>query len=231
MQIHGFNKTTLLDYPGLVACTVFTGACNFRCPFCQNSDLVLNPSSQPEVCEEEIISHLVKRKNIVEGVCITGGEPTLQPDLKEFICKLRELKVKIKLDTNGYNPDILKELIVEGLVDYVAMDVKSSFSSYSKAAGIDVDVSKVKESIELLINSDITYEFRTTVTKELHDEEVFREIAGMLKGAKQYFLQQYVDSERVLKPGMSAYSPKELSSFLPIFEGFIGVTRIRGVDL
>lgn len=230
MQIHGLNKTTLLDYPGLVACTIFTGNCNFRCPFCQNSDLVLDPSSQPLISEEDVYSHLEKRKNIVKGVCITGGEPTLQKDLKEFIKKLRTYDVKIKLDTNGYRPEVIKELTDEGLLDYIAMDIKSSLSGYSKAAGIVIDTEKIKESIEIIENCGVDYEFRTTVVKELHDEKTFKDIAVLLKDAKRYFLQGYVDSDRVIEKGLSAYSYDELKGFLDILKENVQEVAIRGVE-
>lgn len=230
MQIHGFNKTTLLDYPGLVAATLFTGACNFRCPFCQNADLVLNPSSLPIIPEEEVIAHLKKRKGITKGVCITGGEPTLQKDLEDFIIKLKQLDLKVKLDTNGYRPEILSHLIEAGLIDYVAMDIKSSPKGYEAAAGVNVDISSIKESIDILINGKIGYEFRTTVMRELHNEDTFEEIAKFIKGADKYFLQGYVESERVIKPGFTAYSYEELKTFLPILEGRINHVEIRGVE-
>ena len=230
MQIHGFNKTTLLDYPGIVAATLFTGACNFRCPFCQNSDLVLDPSSQPLISEEEILSHLRKRKGITEGVCITGGEPTLQSDLREFILKLKELDLKVKLDTNGYRPEVLKNLLEENLLDYVAMDIKSSKEGYGRAAGVKVDTEKISESISLLINGNIDYEFRTTVVRELHGREEMEGIAELIKGAKKYFLQQYVDRDSVICPGFTAYSKEEMDAFLPIFEGKVGQISVRGVD-
>lgn len=230
MQIHGFNKTTLLDYPGQVACTVFTGSCNFRCPFCQNSDLVIDPSSQPVISEEEVFNHLEKRKGIIKGICVTGGEPTLQKDLLEFLKKVKEKGLLVKLDTNGYRPDVLKRAVEEGMVDYVAMDVKSSLPEYSKAAGIDVEVSLIKESIDFIKQSSIDYEFRTTVTRELHSKETFAEIATLLDGAKRYYLQGYKESERVLVPGMSAYSYEELEAFLPLFEGGIETVGIRGLD-
>lgn len=198
MQIHGFNKTTLLDYPGLVACTLFTGACNFRCPFCQNADLVLDPSSQPVIPEEEILAHLKRRKGITTGVCITGGEPTLNKDLEDFIKKLKDLELKVKLDTNGYRPDVTENLINKGLIDYVAMDIKSSFTRYSEAAGVEVDTGKIRESIDLLMDKAPDYEFRTTVVKELHDEATFEEIGEMLRGARKYYLQGFIDSERVI---------------------------------
>lgn len=230
MQIHGFNKTTLLDYPGMVASTLFTGACNFRCPFCQNADLVLNPSSIPLIPEEEILAHLIKRRGITKGVCISGGEPTLQQDLEAFIRKLKDMDLLVKLDTNGYRPEILGRLINEGLIDYVAMDIKSSPSGYSLVAGVDVEVSRIKESVDILLSGKIGYEFRTTVMRELHNRETFEEIAEFIKGSEKYYLQGYVESERVIRPGFTAYSFEELKAFLPVFEGKIKQVEIRGVE-
>ena len=230
MQIHGFNKTTLLDYPGLVAATVFTGGCNFRCPFCQNSDLVLDPMSQPLIPEEEILSHLRKRKGITAGVCITGGEPTLQPDLRDFIIKLREIGLKVKLDTNGYRPEVLGSLLNEGLLDYVAMDIKSSLAGYSKVAGVKLNTDKIKESVRLLIDGNIPYEFRTTVVKELHGREEMEGIAELIKGAERYFLQGYEDSDRVISPGFTSYTKEELEKFLKIFFEKVKTVEIRGVE-
>lgn len=230
MQIHGLNKTTLLDYPGIVASTVFTGSCNFRCPFCQNSDLVLNPAGQPIIPEQDIFDHLVKRKGIIEGVCITGGEPTLQSDLIDFIAKIKELGLKVKLDTNGYRPDVLKKLIELNLLDYIAMDIKSSLASYSVAAGVEIDTGKIKESIDIIKNSGLDYEFRTTVVKELHNEEVFKEIAKEISPCKRYFLQGFINSERVLMQGLTSYSRIELEGFLKILNPTIENVEIRGVD-
>ncbi len=230
MQIHGFNKTTLLDYPGLVAATVFTGSCNFRCPFCQNADLVINPFSQPVISEEEILNHLKKRVGITKGVCITGGEPTLQKDLPEFIEKIKALGMCVKLDTNGYRPEILADLCERGLIDYVAMDIKSDPEGYSEAAGTSIDTSLIKKSIDYLINGRVPYEFRTTVVRELHNEKTFENIGELIKGAKNYYLQGYVDSERVIKRGFSAYSYEELKAFLPALQGKVENVDIRGLD-
>ncbi len=230
MQIHGFNKTTLLDYPGLVAATVFTGGCNFRCPFCQNSDLVLDPMSQPIIPEEEVLSHLRKRKGITAGVCITGGEPTLQADLPEFIGKIKEIGMKVKLDTNGYRPEVLCNLMAARLIDYVAMDIKSSLDGYSKVAGVAIDTEKIKESVGLLINGNIPYEFRTTVVRELHDKEAMEGIAKLINGAGNYYLQGYEDRESVICPGFSAYTKEELEKFLPIFSNCVKSAQIRGVE-
>ena len=230
MQIHGLNKTTLLDYPGIVASTVFTGNCNFRCPFCQNADLVLDPMSQPIISEQDVLDHLRKRKGIVKGVCITGGEPTLQPDLADFIGKIKDIGMLVKLDTNGYRPEVTESLIKDGLVDYVAMDIKSSLDGYSDICGIDIDTDKIVKSIGLLINGNTEYEFRTTVVKEYHNAETFRSIGKLIKGADKYFLQGYIDSDRVLEKGLSGYERKELESFAEIVSEYVKKVNIRGVD-
>lgn len=230
MQIHGMNKTTLLDYPGIVATTLFTGNCNFRCPFCQNADLVLDPMSQPLISEEEIFSHLKKRKGIVKGVCVTGGEPTLQPDIMEFLSKIHEIGLLVKLDSNGYRPEVLRKLLESGCVDYFAMDIKTSLDEYDKVAGVKIDSEKINESVSIIMNSGKEYEFRTTVVRELHNKENFEKIAELLSGAKQYFLQGYVDSERVISPGFTAYSLNELEEFKEILQPKIKKVYIRGVE-
>lgn len=230
MQIHGFNKTTLLDFPGHLASTVFTGGCNMRCPYCQNADLVLNPMSQPLISEEVVFDHIKKRKGIIEGVCITGGEPTLQKDLEDFIKRLKELGVMVKLDSNGYRPEVLKRLMENGLLDYVAMDIKSSLDEYHIVSGVNLDTSLIKESIDLLKNGPIDYEFRTTVVKELHSKETFEKIGELLSGAKQYFLQGYIDSERVIDRRFSSYTKEELEGFVTILKKTIKNVSIRGVD-
>lgn len=199
MQIRGYNKTTLLDYPEHVAATVFTGGCNFRCPFCHNADLILNPNMQAGIGEEEVLAHLRKRKGLLEGVCITGGEPTLQPDLPEFIKKIKELGYLVKLDTNGYCPEVLERLLEEGLLDYVAMDIKAAKENYARAAGLpQLDLWKIEKSIELLKCGEIPYEFRTTVVKGIHTIEEFEVIGQWLHGSRAYYLQAYRESENVL---------------------------------
>lgn len=230
MQIHGFNKTTLLDYPGIVAATVFTGGCNFRCPFCHNADLVLNPGGQPLIPEEDVFAHLAKRKGITKGVCITGGEPTLSKDIFSFSGKLKDMGLLVKLDTNGYKPDVLKKMCKEGLVDYVAMDIKASLSDYSKVTGVPIDKDIIKESVEFLICGEIPYEFRTTVVKELHNERSFEEIADMISGANRYYLQSYVDSDRVICSGFTAYGIDKLNEFADIVRRKVETVEIRGVD-
>ena len=199
MIIHGLNKTTLLDFPEHIACTVFTGQCNFRCPFCHNGELVLCPNSQPVIPEEDFFDFLTKRGARLEGVAITGGEPTMQPDLIDFIYKIKERGLLVKLDTNGTRPDIIKDLINKSLVDYFAIDIKSSKTGYSKACGIpNMDISKIEESVHILMNGNIPYEFRTTVSKELHGEEEFRGIAEWIKGCNAYYLQSFIPSNALL---------------------------------
>ena len=199
MKIHGLSKTTLLDFPGHLACTVFTGHCNFRCPFCHNGELVLCPDSEPGIPEEDFFAFLESRKNRLEGVAITGGEPTVNADLVDFIKKIKERDLLVKLDSNGTRPDILKELIDSSLVDYIAMDIKSSKEGYPKACGLkSMDLSVIEESVNLLMNSGIEYEFRTTVMKELHSEKEFREIAEWIKGCSAYYLQSFRPAETLL---------------------------------
>lgn len=211
MLILGFAKTTLLDYPEHVAATIFTGGCNFRCPFCHNGQMVLNPASMEKISEEEVMAHLIKRKNVLDGVCITGGEPTLQADLKDFIKGVKDIGYLVKLDTNGTHPELIKELIDEKLIDYVAMDIKNCKTKYAATAGCDERlVDKVMESVALLKQGLIDYEFRTTVVRELHSKEDMIELAKMIEGAPKYFLQSYVDSDNVIDRKYSAYSKEEL---------------------
>lgn len=189
MKIYGLNKTTLLDYPGKVAATIFLGGCNFRCPFCQNSSLVLNPSAQPEIPVKEVLSFLKKRKGILDGVCITGGEPTLSPDLPELLQEIRTLGYPIKLDTNGTHPALLKTLTEQNLIQMTAVDIKACPDNYPALCGlVHPELDAVKETVEFLKNGTLDYEFRTTVIRELHSEKDFIEIGQWLTGAKAYYL-------------------------------------------
>ena len=231
MRIHGFNKTTLLDYPEHVAATVFTGGCNFRCPFCHNASLVLQPGECPVIPEEEVLGHLRKRRGILEGVCITGGEPTLQKDLKEFICKVKDMGFLVKLDTNGYRPEVLRQLLSEGLLDYVAMDVKAALPNYTKVTGCpQLDLSRIEESIAILKNSRISYEFRTTVVKGLHTVEEFEEIGRMLKGCRAYYLQVYRDNENVISRSYAAYPAQIMRDMKEMARKYIDKVELRGVE-
>lgn len=231
MQICGLNKTTLLDYPGRVAATIFLSGCNFRCPFCHNASLVTEPDSQPQLSREEVLSFLKKRAGLLDGICVTGGEPTLAPDLPDFLCKIKELGLLVKLDTNGYRPDVTKALINEGLVDHIAMDIKSSLSGYPLAAGRpDLPVEPIMESISLLMAGTIEYEFRTTVVGGLHTEKDFWEIGQMLKGCRAYFLQPFVDSGDILAKGFTAPSRDMLDLCLRILKPTIPNAALRGMD-
>lgn len=231
MKICGLNKTTLLDYPGKVAATIFLGSCNFRCPFCHNSSLVLHASHEPEIPREEVLSFLKKRSKILDGVCITGGEPTLSPNLDEFLQEIHTLGYAIKLDTNGSRPHTLKELVSKGLVDKIAMDIKACPENYGTLAGLRYpDLDSIRESVDFLMEDPVDYEFRTTVVKELHTEKDFREIGKWLKGAKAYYLQAYKDSEEVLQPGFCSYSLEDLERFRSILLETIPLVEIRGID-
>ena len=242
MEIHGFNKTTLLDYPEHVACTVFTGHCNMRCPFCHNGDLVLQPGSQPLVPEEEFFAFLNKRKNILEGVAITGGDPTLQKDLKDFIAKIKDLGLLVKLDSNGMRPQDLKELVAANLIDYLAMDIKSSKEKYGETVGIaNFDIKPIEESVDFLMEGRVPYEFRTTVLKPFHTQEVFEGIADWIGGCEKYFLQSYVDSHRLLKDflpeedkakysvAFEAYTPQEMIAFENYLKSRGMNVKVRGI--
>lgn len=231
MKICGYNKTTLLDYPGKVACTIFLGGCNFRCPFCQNSGLVISPDLQPEYSQEKLLAFLKKRKGILDGVCITGGEPTLANGLDDFLKEIKELGYEIKLDTNGSRPAVVKALAKQGLIDKVAMDIKACPDHYELLSGLKCpDMDSVQETVNFLMTGNLDYEFRTTVIKELHTAEDFRQIGQWLKGAKAYYLQAYRDSDSVLKPGFSSYSRKELEAFRDILLETIPLVEIRGID-
>lgn len=231
MNICGYQKTTLLDYPGHVAATIFTGGCNFRCPFCHNSDLVVNPTMSPCISQEEIFAFLKKRKNVLSGICITGGEPTLQTNLSEFIKKVRSLGYKIKLDTNGYRPDVISSLLEDNLLDYIAMDIKAGLSNYAKVSGVpNLDTSKIKESISIIENSGIDYEFRTTVVKELHSQEDFLEISEMLSSSSPYFIQSFKDSGNILTPGLSSCDTETLNQYLAIVKNKLPFSSLRGIE-
>ena len=206
MIIKGFAKLTLLDYPGRVACTVFTGGCNFRCPFCHNASLAIRAREVDTIPESEVFELLKKRKGILDGVCITGGEPLLFGDeLYDFIIEIKKLGYAVKLDTNGSFPERLAALIEAGLVDKVAMDIKNSPEKYALTAGVEnFDIASILKSVELLKSSGVDYEFRTTVVKELHSASDFEAIGKMIEGAKAYFLQSFVDSGDLIGEGLSA---------------------------
>ncbi|MBQ9085547.1 MAG: anaerobic ribonucleoside-triphosphate reductase activating protein [Clostridia bacterium] len=236
MIIKGFQKLTLLDFPGRAACTVFTAGCNFRCPFCHNASLVLGNEGE-RIAEEEVFDLLERRRGRLSGVCITGGEPTLQPDLEAFIRRVRDMGYLVKLDTNGYRPDVLEGLLTEGLLDYVAMDIKNCRESYARTTGLElIDIGRIEKSVELLmgaksnpkIPASFDFEFRTTVVKELHTEEDFRNIGEWLMGEEKYFLQQFVDSGDLIMDGLNGYDKNYLSYLVNMLKAKIPNTAIRG---
>jgi pyruvate formate lyase activating enzyme len=227
MNIQGYQKLTLLDFPGKMACTVFTGGCNFRCPFCHNASLVNDPLCYTSSADE-VLQYLEKRRGILEGVCITGGEPLLQPDITDYIKKIKAMGYLVKLDTNGYSPERLKELLDTNLIDYVAMDIKASKENYPKATGIDIDIEKIEKSVELLKNGSIPFEFRTTVVKGIHSVNEFKLIAEWIKGTKKYYLQGFKDSGDILGNGCDGFSDTEMDEILSLVKVIIPEVEIRG---
>ena len=228
MVIHGIQKLTLVDYPGHPAAILFTGDCNFRCPFCQNAPLVLSSSSEPVIAEDEIFSFLKKRKGMLEGVVVTGGEPTLQKDLIPFLGRLKTLGYLVKLDTNGYRPDVLEKAMESGYVDYVAMDIKTSLDEYPVVAGIkNLDVSRIERSVELLKSGAVDYEFRTTVVEPLHHKENFEKIGELWKGCRRYYLQSFVDSGNIIGKNCFPPSQEQLKNYLKTVSNYIESVSIR----
>ncbi|MBQ7016280.1 MAG: anaerobic ribonucleoside-triphosphate reductase activating protein [Firmicutes bacterium] len=237
MKISGLQKLTLLDYPGRVACTVFLGGCNFRCPFCHNSEL-LGTDAEEFMKAEELLDFLKSRVGILEGVCITGGEPTLQKDLPELLRAIKEMGYAVKLDTNGYRPDVMKALVEEGLVDYVAMDIKNSPERYALTCGIEsdgFDLSRIEESIRFLMKGDVDYEFRTTVVKPLHDEETIGAMGDWLlnlaagRRAKALYLQPFVDRDTVAVSGLFPPTADEMREYKGFLEGCAQAVELRGI--
>ena len=232
MRLGGIQKLTLLDYPGTVACTVFTLGCNMRCPFCHNSLLVTKTEEAEVYPEEDFFAFLNKRRGILDGVCVTGGEPLIHSDAGEFIAKIKALGYKVKLDTNGSFPDRLEEILKSGNVDYVAMDIKNSPEKYAETVGIPgFDVSKIQRSIEIIRSSGVDYEFRTTVVSPLHNADSIAGAAEMVKGSPKYFLQNFVDSGNLINgEGMSGLTGEELDNALTKAKDFIPQAKIRGEE-
>ena len=230
MNISGIQKLTLLDFPGKLACTVFTSGCNFRCPFCHNASLVL-PGMSDHIDEQEVFSFLKKREGILEGVCITGGEPCLQPDLETFIRKVRDIGFSVKLDTNGSFPEKLSSLLEKGLLDYVAMDIKTSKERYSEVCGVQNErlFENVQKSVEILKSSSVPHEFRTTTARELQTKEDFEKIGRWLSGEKRYFIQQYEASGELVGDEMTPYEKEELTEFAKLMKNFVENVEIRGI--
>lgn len=230
MKIYGFQKTTLLDFPNRVASTVFTGGCNLRCPFCHNGSLVLHPAD--EIPVSEVLAYAKKRAGILDGICITGGEPLLQPDLADFMRSCKSLGLQIKLDTNGTSPDKLASLLSEGLVDYVAMDVKNAPAKYAETVGVaGFDLAPIKESMAVLAASGVPYEYRTTAVAEFHSPADFAEIGKWIKGAPAYYIQGFVDSGDLLQSGLSALTIEQMQACLDAVLPFVPSAKLRGVSV
>lgn len=228
MEIYGLQKMTLLDYPGRIACTVFLGGCDMRCPFCHNSGLA-EGREEPVMTEEELLGFLRRRQGLLEGVAVTGGEPLLREETLDVLRRIRELGYPVKLDTNGTHPDRLRRAIGEGLAQYVAMDLKNSPERYAETAGLKrFDLAPVRESAALLMEGRTEYEFRTTVVRELHDESSFRAMGEWIRGAARYFLQPFTDRDTVPVRGLSAPDRAELQAWAEIMRGFVREVGIRG---
>ena len=237
---------TLLDFPGRVACTVFLGGCDFRCPYCHNFELVTG-EAKPLMDDQELFAFLEKRHGLLDGVAITGGEPCMNPGLPGLLRKIREMGFLTKLDTNGYHPEVLSSLLEEGLVDYIAMDIKNSPEKYASTVGLEetpdcgeasgmqetpgreLDLGRIKESIALLMNSGVDHEFRTTVVKELHDAADFEKIGQMIRGAKRYFLQCFTDRDTVPFGNLHGPSAEEMEHFAEIARCYVSETQVRGM--
>jgi len=230
MKLYGLQKLTLLDFPERVACTVFLGGCNLRCPFCHNSVLVFPEPEDETVSEDEFFRFLDKRAGVLDGVAVTGGEPLLTPDVLPFLERIKEKGYAVKLDTNGSFPKRLREAVESGLVDYVAMDIKNSPEKYAVTCGLPMfDLSKVQESVRFLMNGKIPYEFRTTVVDEFHEAADMEAIGRWITGARAYYLQNFVDSGACIREGLHAKSPDELHLFRSLLTKYVPNTQVRGI--
>ena len=233
MNIAGLQKMTLLDYPGKVACTVFLPGCNFRCPFCHNSEL-LGGGGEAVMTDAELLAFLKKRQGILEGVCITGGEPTLQKELPDLLRRIKELGYPVKLDTNGYRPQVLQALVEEGLVDYVAMDVKNGPDAYAETAGVPLELSRIEQSLAFLLEGKVDYELRTTVVHPLHSAASIQDMAQWLEKLqgkskfRKLFLQSFVDRDTVLFSGLEAPGDEKLEEYREILGNSAETVQIRG---
>lgn len=225
----GMEKLSLVDYDDKISCILFKSGCNFRCPFCHNSLLVIDTNNNCEIPFSEILDYLEKRKGVIDAVVISGGEPTLDLELKEEIKAIKKLGYLVKLDTNGTHPEIIGELLEEKLLDYIAMDIKNSFKNYPLTAGIKkIEENKILKSISLIKNSNIDYEFRTTIISEFHDEVSMTEIGQMLKGAKKLYLQKFIDSENNIKRGLTPANKEKALIFKGILQEFVDFVDLRG---
>ena len=230
MQLYGFQKMTMLDFPGKVACTAFTAGCNFRCPFCHNASLVTHIDAGAAVDEQEVFAYLEKRRGVLDGLCLTGGEPLLYDGVEDFLKRVRSLGLAIKVDTNGSFPDRLRSLVEEGLVDYVAMDIKNCRERYAETVGLShLDLAPIEQSVSYLLSGPVDYEFRTTVVKDLHTPQDVVAIGEWVKGAKRFFLQNFVDSGDLISAGLCGISPSEMREYLSLLSPFVENISLRGL--
>lgn len=229
MKINGFQKMTMLDFPDKLACTVFTPGCNWRCPFCHNARLVTHIEAADAWEEQEIFSYLQKRQGVLEGVCITGGEPLMQPDLPTFLEKIKALGFLVKVDTNGTFPDRLEHLLASGNVDYVAMDIKNAPEKYVQTVGCPVDMERINQSITLLKEGGVPFEFRTTVVRELHTMEDLLSIGAWIAGSEPYYLQSFTDSGDLIGEGYTSPTPEFLHQAADALRPMLPQIQLRGV--
>ncbi|MBQ1552940.1 MAG: anaerobic ribonucleoside-triphosphate reductase activating protein [Clostridia bacterium] len=228
MRIGGFQKLTLLDYPGKVACTVFLTGCDLRCPFCQNASLVIPGSYPPAIDAGEVLAYIAKRAGVLDGVCVSGGEPLMSPDVEDLIREIKKTGVSVKLDTNGTYPDRTEKLIEQGLVDYIAMDIKSSPENYALACGAEGVAEKVFRTADMLMRGDLPFEFRTTLVRGIHTASDMRSIADRLAGNERYFLQNYENSGEIISPaGLDGFTAEETEAFARILREKIPNAAVR----
>lgn len=226
MKISGFQKLSLVDFDGHISATIFVSGCNFLCPFCHNAGLV--KGLEEIIPEEEILNYLQKRHGLLDSVCISGGEPTLYPDLPQFISKVRNIGYKIKLDTNGTNLDMVKYLVENNLIDYIAMDIKNSLKNYNITCGKVIDTQKIEKTIEYIMSCGIDYEFRTTLVANMHTLDDIKDIGKLIKGAKKYYLQKFEDSGNCIEDGLTPIAKSEAEKFKDILQKAISNTFLRG---
>jgi len=229
MKIGGLIKTSLIEYPGRISAVIFTQGCNFRCPYCHNPELVDPALFNTPIAESEIFDFLERRKKYLEAIVITGGEPCLQKDLIDFIRRVKDMGYLVKLETNGSLPEVISQITEKGIVDFISRDLKSPIDKYSIIAGVKVDISKIKESIDLIISSDIDSEFQTTVVKSMLEKEDFEKIGSLIEGAKIYTLQKFVPS-KTLNPAFldeKTYSDEELEEIRKIMERYVSKCMVR----
>ncbi len=232
MEFAAMQKLTILDFPGTVACILFTKGCNFRCPFCHNAALVTPMDAEPTVDETEVLQFLKSRQGLLEGVVITGGEPMLHKELPAFLAKVKDLGYKVKVDTNGSRPDMLKQAVCDGLIDYAAMDIKNAPDQYAKTIGLsEIDMQDIEKSKNFLMEDHVTYEFRTTVVKGIHTGDDLERLAQWIEGAKAYFLQGFKDSGQLLAPeGLGTFTEQEMNEFAEQIKPYVPSVRVRGYN-